>query len=220
MEKNIYKISFKKNSHHNYRWRASISSISKKELLNFIKYLYSLNRDILVFPYLPGGLSGVALRPYMNKTDLVKNIAKDIEDKVPIDKMLNKNFNRDKNDRSTYGIHFSEDVYEFYLSLGIDEKLAYEAVSAQWCARQIKENLLINKLRSNRKLKRFIEWIGDDYLRDPFWSRWTFIYMFRTEFKKYMYDKGYIVEVEGGWVLNDKKREMALGLIDEEGNLF
>jgi len=44
--------------------------------------------------------------------------------------------------------------------------------------------------------------------------------MFRNEFKKFMSDKGYKVYPVGGWVLNDKKRECDLGLIDENGELF
>ena len=135
--------------------------------------------------------------------------------------MLNTHITHDKNDKGCYGIHFIEDVYEFYLSLGIKEEDALTAVSAQYKEDDIKLNLMINNFKNNKKLKAFAEWkTNDGYSRNPYYSRWVFIYMFRNEFKKYMHDRGYKVEVEGGWVLNDKKREMTLGLIDEEGNLY
>ena len=44
--------------------------------------------------------------------------------------------------------------------------------------------------------------------------------MVRGEFIKYMSCKGYDVEVDGGWVLNDKKREIELGIIDINGNIL
>lgn len=220
MDRKVYQITFKQTVYHNYRWVASISSISKKDLMDFIDYLYGLKRDIHVFPYIPGGLSaGIIPKPFMDKTYIVKGIAKDIKDKIPVTKMLNV-FTRDNNNNDCFNIHFSEDVYEFLLSLGVNETAALEAVTQQWHESTIKRNLMINKFKKNKKLKEFAEWIGDDYLINPYCSRWMFIYMFRTEFKKYMYDKGCVVEVEGGWVLNDKRREMALGLIDDEGNLF
>ena len=36
--------------------------------------------------------------------------------------MLNNHISRDEDDKSCFGIHFIEDVYEFYLLLGIDNK--------------------------------------------------------------------------------------------------
>ena len=51
----------------------------------------------------------------------------------------------------------------------------------------------------------------DDYHR--FFSRWVFIYMFRGEFKRYMNERGYEVVVDGGWVLNNERRERIFGLI-------
>ena len=44
--------------------------------------------------------------------------------------------------------------------------------------------------------------------------------MFRKEFIRYMKQKGFDVVVDGGWVLNDKEREVKLGLIDKDGHLI
>ena len=44
--------------------------------------------------------------------------------------------------------------------------------------------------------------------------------MLRNEFKKIMYDSGYFVKVDGGWVLNNKDREMKIGLINDKGGLY
>ena len=196
----------------------SLSSISKKDLDAFIEYLYSLTRDINVFPYISGG--GPFGNPYLDRTYVVRGIANDIKKKVPIDKVLNKYISRDESEQSYFGIHFIEDVYEFYLSLGIDEKIAFSAAKSQYNCENIKKYLMVGEFEHNEKLKAFAEWRGNDYTHYPYQSRWVFIYMFRNEFKKYMHDKGFRVVVDGGWVLNDKNREIKLGLIDENGELF
>ena len=209
-----YKISFVSDVPN---W-VSISSIDRKILYSFIDYLYSLKRDINVFPYIPGG--GPFGNPCLDKTYVPKAIAKDIKQKVPVNKMLNNHISRDENDKSCFGIHFIEDVYEFYLSIGIEKKRAFEASINQYRCDEIKQRLMINNFKNNRKLKKFAEWRGNDYTHYPYHSRWVFIYMFRNEFKKYMHDRGYMVVVNGGWVINDKFREMKLGLIDENGELY
>ena len=211
----IYRISFRINT---FNW-VSLSSISKDELMDFIKYLYSLKRSINVFPYIPGGLAaGCIPNPYMDKTYLVERIAKDIKNKTDIDKMLNTITRDFISEKSCYGIHFIEDVYEFYLSLGIAEKVALQAVKNHYTKTEIERYLL--PLTNKRKLQNFANWIGDDHSVFPYHSRWVYVYMFRNEFKKYMHDKGYKITVDGGWVINDKEREMKLGLIDENGELY
>lgn len=209
-----YKISFVSDVPN---W-VSISSIDRKTLDSFIDYLYSLKRDINVFPYIPGG--GPFGNPCLDKTYVPKAIAKDIKQKVPVNKMLNNHITRDENDKSCFGIHFIEDVYEFYLSIGIEKKRAFETSINQYHCDEIKERLMINSFKNNRKLRKFAEWKGNNYVHYPYHSRWVFIYMFRNEFKKYMHDRGYKVVVDGGWIINDKKREMKLGLIDENGELY
>lgn len=102
--------------------------------------------------------------------------------------------------------------------ISIDEKVALQAVVNHYTKTEIERYLL--PLANKRKLQNFANWIGDDYMIYPYYSRWVFIYMFRNEFKKYMHDKGYKIIVDGGWVINDKKREMDLGLIDESGELY
>ena len=57
-----YKISFVSDVPN---W-VSISSIDRKTLDSFIDYLYSLKRDINVFPYIPGG--GPFGNPCLDKT--------------------------------------------------------------------------------------------------------------------------------------------------------
>ena len=115
----------------------SISSIDKKTLNSFIEYLYLLKRDINVFPYVSGG--GPFGNPHLDRISVPKAIAKDIKQKVPADKMLNNHISRDENDKSCFGIHFIEDVYEFYLSLGIDNKKAFEASIHQYSCDEIKQ---------------------------------------------------------------------------------
>lgn len=213
MRKNTIKpfvISFDKKCGDYPNW-ISISSIDKKLFYDFIDYLYSLNRKPIVLPYIPGGAPNGGAKPYMDKTYQVEILANDIINKEPTYNMFNrfvyclwKKTDKIVDLSNPYQLFFIEDVYEHYLSLRIDnakaKSLAYERYNAS--------------IDTNCK-----EWLCDKY-PFPFLSRWVFIYMFRTEFKKYMKDKGYEAVVDGGWVLNDRKREKELNLVDENGNLL
>ena len=64
MNENVYTITFKDKGRRNW---VSLSSITKETIDGFIKYLYSLNRDINVLPYIPGG--GPYLNPYLSRND-------------------------------------------------------------------------------------------------------------------------------------------------------
>ena len=189
----------------------SISSIDKKLFYDFIEYLYSLNRKPIVLPYIPGGAPNGGAKPYMNKTYQVELLADEIYKKVPINNLLNRFVYClwDKDDKiedfnNPYQLFFIEDVFEYYLSLEVDEAKAKEQTYERY-------NTTID---GDCK-----KWLCDKY-PFPFSSRWIFVYMFRSEFKKHVYDKGYEAIIDGGWVLNDFYRERYLDLIDEEGNFL
>lgn len=213
MRKNTIKpfvLTFNKKYEDYPNW-VSISSIDKSLFYDFIEYLYSLDRKPLVLPYIPGGAPNGGAKPYMDKTYQVEILANDIVNKEPIQNVLNRfvyclwnKTDKTKDISNPYQLFFIEDVYEYYLSLGIDKAKA-----------RIQAYERYNTLLDGDCKK----WLCDKY-SFPFSSRWVFIYMFRTEFKKYMKNKGYQVDVDGGWVLNDKSREIHLGLIDNDGNLF
>lgn len=201
----------------------SMSTIDKETLDEFIRYLYSLKRKIVVLPYISGGGGGpMGGNPATDRTYIPLSIAKGIEKKEDIDTLINKDISWGKESESFRKIHFMEDVYEFYLSQGVENYGAYQAAIGQYQGAKIKEHLLIGDfLKKNNKIKEFAEWIGESkYEHYPYHSRWVFIYMFRNEFKKFMEDKEYKVEVEGGWVLNNKFREVKLGLINEDRELY
>lgn len=213
MRKNTFKpyiITFDKKSNDYPNW-ISISSMDKKLFYDFVNCLYSLNRKPIVLPYIPGGAPNGGAKPYMDKTYQVELLADEIFRKVPIDNILNRFvyclWNKDdkiEDLSNLYRLFFIEDVYEYYLSIGIEKEKAKEQVYERY-------NVTIDNGCK--------QWLCEKY-PFPFSSRWVFIYMFRSEFKKYMYGKGCLVQVDGGWILNDKKREMKLGLIDEYGNLL
>ena len=247
--KEIYKITFKKGEKHNW---INVSSISKEVFYSFIDYLYSIGKDpyssnrmIVIMPYVSGGAPcGVGI-PNLDRTGNVLGVYKDIEDKVPVHKMLDRHFTIQKPDieyqakyktsewkledlKGYENIHFIEDLYEFYISLGIDEEEAYKLCINRYDSDSLKELNLFDKVNDKEKLEGLINWIDDHSPYEtfgkinawPYRSRWMFIYMFRNVFKKFMDENGYKVVVDGGWVLNDKEREMKLGLIDREGNLY
>lgn len=205
---------------------ALISTIDKKTFYEFAEYLYSLKRDIVVVPYIPGGLvSAVIPHPELDRTYLVRRIANDIIANVPICELLNKYFchlwHDIKDYNNPYNIFFIEDLFEYLLSSGVltkDEacKMSYDL--PHYC----KKYSLEDKPKTKELMMSFIKWHDTHPTHAPYVgiSRWNFIYMFRNEYLKYMDNKGYEVVVEGGWVLNDKKREIKLGLIDKEGRLL
>lgn len=216
--KKPYTITFYDNPH----W-VSLSNIDKKTFYGFIDYLYSLDRNIIVLPYISGGLEGPC-KPVNDKdrTDKVLSIVKDIKDKVPVHKMLTHYFSENNIISKRFSkIHFNEDIFEFLLSLKINRgeaiKIAYRCQYGP-DIKELQYLLLDRKHHNTLKIKAFLNWLktGPNILR----SRWMFIYMFRNEFKKYMNDRGYKVFVVDGWVLNNKKREYQLGLIDENGELY
>ena len=217
MKWNKYKISFKYSKYNEGLNWVAVSSITKEDLNGFIEYLCSLNRDIEVLPFIPGGLIGFRVKADKDETKSVIQIAKDIKNKVDKDKMLNHHFPGDLYEKQFSTMHFIEDEYEFYLSLGIDKAPALNAIG--YDEARIKQFLMVGELKNNSKLKALAH-RRSVWIQYPKYSRYVFVYMFRKEFLKYMSSKGYDVESDGGWVLNDKKREIELGLIDINGNLL
>ena len=217
MKWNKYKISFKYSKYNEGLNWVAVSSITKEDLNGFIEYLCSLNRDIEVLPFIPGGLIGFRVKADKDETKSVIQIAKDIKNKVDKDKMLNHHFPGDLYEEQFSTMHFIEDEYEFYISLGINKEIALEAIG--YDEARIKQFLMVGELKNNSKLKALAH-RRSVWIQYPKYSRYVFVYMFRKEFLKYMSSKGYDVEIDGGWVLNDKKREIELGLIDINGNLL
>lgn len=199
----------------------SVSTIEKRTMDEFIRYLYSLDRNIVVLPYISGG-GGAQGNPTTDRTCIPKSIAEGIRKKEDIDTLLNKYISWGEEGEKFRKIHFMEDVYEFYLSLGIENLDAYTAAIEQYNRVKIEEHLLIGEFRNNTELREFAKWIGywQENQHYPYHSRWVFVYMFRNEFKRFMETKGYRVEVDGGWVLNNKHREVKLGLINKDGELY
>ena len=212
-----YGISFLKPRAH-WNW-VSVSTIDKETFQGFIDYLYDLDRDIEVLPYIPGGLSaGMIAKPNMDKTYLVERIVKRIKNKESREMMFREfTFVSDPEDNEA-DIHFVEDVYEMLLSFGLTQEDATELANRQYYSDDIKRDIPIRV--DSEQLEQFIEQFHNSCYF-PYHSRWMFIYMFRGEFIRYITSKGYDgVSVEGGWVLNDKEREIKLGIIDENGNLI
>ena len=81
-----YKIKFLK-SNKNPNW-VNVSNIDKKTFNDFISYLYQLNRDIVVLPYIPGGGGPIHVDPSTDRTYLVEGIADSIKNKTPINEIL------------------------------------------------------------------------------------------------------------------------------------
>jgi len=219
-----YIISFKKTGlgYNDHNW-ALISSIYKNTFNQFIDYLYSLKRDIPVQPYISGGLVGPMHAVLdLDKTFKVKMLVEAIKNKVPKDNMLNYFlycgwvFPKPKLDiDNKYNIHFIEDVYELLILIANDEKILFDYISYQKTS-QIPDNVFGNVELWHDIRQQLIDYEKRSLL--PVLSRWVFIYMFRNEFRSFMKKRGYEVIVEDGWVLNDKKRELSLGLIDKDGN--
>ena len=200
-----FEISFDREGPH---W-VSISNIPKNMIDDFISYLYELDREIILDRYIPGGFAGVAIRPYLDKTDLAKKIIVDIKNRMDVNTVLN-NIHFSLNDNNNpYNFHFVEDLYEYYLSKGLDKSTAKKACYENEYRLQV--------LKEDKEYQSILKWLENHW---PFTSRWTFIYMFRSEFILFMRQAGYQVSVKGGWVLNDKQREIELGLIDKNGNLL
>ena len=218
--KEEYTISFYKDCPN---W-ASLSSIDKKTFYSFIKYLYSLERKIVVLPYICGGQVGPChADPTLDRTKDVSAIVEEIKNKTPIHEMLTHHFscNNTRNNKFLY-IHFNEDLFEFFKSIGLDNNNALK--QADYCSSifcdvdEVKYRLENINGINHSKAKSFIRWFKTKPKIHG--SRWKFVYMFRNEFKKFMDEKGYFVNPIGGWVLNDKDREFELGLIDEDGLLY
>lgn len=204
----------------------SLSSVDKETFYGFVDYLYSLDREIVVLPYICGGFTP-PFRPVEDK-DLTRNviaIAKDIKNNAPIHDMLSSHFSVLNNIKGKYyEVHFIEDIFEALLSLGVNKEESIDIVRMyrddifDKNIGRIRYQLLSIKNINTSEVQDFVNWL--DYKPHIRISRWEFIYMFRNEFKKYMSDKGYVVNPVGGWVLNNKEREFKLGLIDEKGELL
>ena len=202
----IYEISFIAGT---INW-VSISSIDKNTLDAFIDYLYKLDRDIILDKYIPGGLVGVAVRPYLDKTSIVEKMIREIKSNNNVNLMLSHIHFSFSDNNNPFHFYFVEDLYDYLLSHDIDKETAIEA-----CFDKDKRKEL---LKDNQEYQDILKWLSTGYW--PFSSRWKFIYMFRSEFINFMKERGYTVSIKGGWILNDKNREMKLGLIDIEGNLL
>ena len=201
----LFEIKFDRGGPH---W-VSISNIPKNMMDDFISYLYELDREIILDKYIPGGFVGVAIRPYLDKTKLVKKIIKDIKNKVDVNEMLN-NIHFSLNDNNNpNNLHFVEDLYEYYLSKGIEKEIAKKACYDYQSRHEV--------LKEDEEYQSILKWMDNHWC---FTSRWAFIYMFRHEFILFMRKEGYQVSVKNGWVLNDKQREIKLGLIDGDGKLL
>ena len=108
---NVYKISFLEPKAH-WNW-VSVSSINKEAFLGFIDYLYRLDRDIEILPYIPGGLlAGMGGNPYMDKTYLVERIARKIKEKVPKEEIFEE-FTYIYNEDNKTQIYFMEANHAF-----------------------------------------------------------------------------------------------------------
>ena len=218
IKKETYTISFYVDSPN---W-VSFSNIDKNTFYSFIEYLYSLKRKIIALPYISGGWT-VRPVPDQDNTYKVLNIVKDINNKIPIHQMLahyfsSKNMTKGK----FFNIHFNEDILEFLLSLGLNKNDALQ-IADDYCryipnVYEVEYRLLNMKNINRSKAKAFIKWLETTPRIQN--SRWMFIYMFRNEFRNFMNEKGYKVHPIGGWILNNKEREIRLGLIDEDGELF
>lgn len=210
-----YEITFLK-PRADYNW-VSVSSITKEEFLGFIDYLYSLDRDIEIQPYIPGGYAALMLiREDLDKTYLVEQIVRIIKDKKPVVEIYKIMDHVRQKENHESDIVFIEDVYELYLSLGVPQEIALEHANKQ--VYPCHKDSILPLYKGNNKVETFISMFNDHDFYFPFTSRYKFIYMFRNEFVRYMKTKGYDgVSVEGGWILNDKEREMKLGIIDENG---
>ena len=180
-----------------------LSSIDKKTFYDFIDYLYSLDRDIEVLPYIPGGAPLGIPKPYLDQTYIVRGIASDIKNKRDIDEILSQYFDGrllDKNKRRCFHhIHFKEDVYEYLLDKGIDKDIIIKNI-------HIYKDKDVYKI--DPSLVELANWIKEGHSVSM--SRYVFIYMFRNEFIKYMASIGCEVEVDGGWILNSREREAGI----------
>lgn len=213
-----YEITFLK-PRAKWNW-VTVSSINKEDFSGFIDYLYNLDRDIEVQPYIPGGYATpMHIKKDLDKTYLVKEIVKIIKDKKPVSEIYRIiNFVR-KDEEHESDIAFIEDVYELYLSLRIPQDIALEYANKQ--IRPYDERSFLSIYKGDERVKAFYRMFEDHDFYFPFSSRYKFVYMFRNEFIRYIKTKGYDgVSVEGGWVLNDKEREIDLGIINEEGFLL
>ena len=211
----IYEISFIEPKAH-WNW-VSVSSINKDIFLDFIDYLYNLDREIEVLPYIPGGLVAAMIpKPYMDKTYLVKGIVEKIKAKEQKEELFEV-FCHIKSADNQAKIFFIEDVYEMLLSFGLTQEQAAKVSIEQPFGERIKDHIPSNV--NSHQLELFIKQFDDSWYF-PYGSRWIFIYMFRGEFIRYMKNKGYDTSVDGGWILNEKEREMKLGLIDENGDMI
>ena len=215
---NNYEISFLEPK---ARWNwVSVSSIAKETFDGFIDYLYNLDREIEILPYIPGGYAApMHIREDLDKTYLVKQIVGIIKDKKPVKEIYKAMLFFRKDENYETDLAFIEDVYELYLSLGVPQHIALEYSNKQIHPSDERSFLLIYK--GNEKVNEFINMFNAHDFYFPFLSRYVFVYMFRSEFIKYMKSTGYNgVSVDGGWVLNDKEREIKQGIIDENGNLL
>ena len=213
-----YEITFLK-PRAEWNW-VTVSSISKDVFSGFLDYLYNLGRDIEVQPYIPGGYaSPMHIRDDLDRTYLVEQIVKLIKEKKPFTEIFKViRFINAKEEYET-DTFFIEDVYELYLSLGVPQDIALHYANEQ--IRPSDERSFLPIYKEDKRAKPFIDMFEKDPFYFPFSSRYKFIYMFRNEFVRYMKTKGYDdVSVEGGWILNDKEREMELGIIDVDGHFL
>lgn len=217
----VYLIKFNKSSEEQPNW-VSFSNIDKTTFDEFVDYLYLLKRNINVLPYISGGMT-VIPHDDLDRTYVVERIVDDIKKGISKTELLNKHFVHRWNHQNSYmnpfNLFFKEDVYEF-----IEENTKLSRNDVYRLVNKLPYCSCIDKdvFNDSEIYETFNSWLSNNQEHNP-WigtSRWEFIYMFRNEFKKFMHDKKHRVVVDGGWVLNDKQREIKLGLIDENGDLF
>ena len=221
-----YVISFNKTGleYLDHNW-ATISSIDKKTFNQFINYLYSLKRNIPIQPYISGGLVGPMHAVLdLDKTFKVEMLVEAIKNKVPKDRMLNYFLNyswilpKPKIDiDNKYNIHFIEDVYELLIPITNDVESIFYYIKKKITRVIEMPDEKFDNIELWHDIRQELTNFNNNSLL-PQLSRWVFVYMFRHEFRSFMNKRGYEVIVDGGWVLNDKKRELSLGLIDKDGN--
>ena len=199
-----------------------ISNIDKTTFDEFVDYLYSLKRDIHVLTFVFGAMYGLGITKLDGTRD-VKAIAEDIKNGVPKNELLNQRFvfqSRTPVDYANpFNLFFKEDVCEF-----LEKNTKLSKSNIRHLVADLPWKLVVEKdmFYSSKVFEDFNSWLTDNNGHKPWikYSRWNFVYMFRSEFREFMDKKNYRVVVEGGWVLNSKQREVALGLIDKNGDLL
>lgn len=187
-----------------WNW-ATVTSIDKATFLGFVDYLYNLDRDIEIQPFIQCGFtSSSKIKPNMDKTYLVKRIVRRIKDNDSKEEVFEE-FTYLYNEDNKAQIFFIEDVYEMLLSFGLTKDFAIEIANKHHCSNDFEKDIpiCVNDELLGMFMKQF-----EYSAYYPYHSRWMFVYMFRNEFIRYMKFLGYdSVSVDGGLLSNDKEEK-------------